>query len=370
MTEPVRCLEFFSGIGGLHYGLNIAGINAQVVASFDVNEIANKVYTHNFKKEPSKKTIDRLTKKDIERYQADCWLLSPPCQPYTQGGKMKDIDDPRAKPLLHLIRLLPTLDKRPTYLFLENVKNFEISQSRRQLIDQLVSLDYEINECLLSPIQFGIPNHRLRYYLTARYQSKKDNQNDDINSLQKNYDRPIHTTWPFDKKEQSFDIPELECFLEQHVDDSFTVPSRYILRLNKFRLDIVLPSSTKTSCVTKAYGSHHIMTSGSLLQTKKLETTEYNWEDTASLLEFGLRFLTPTEIARLHAFPMAQQYSSKLIQRENDSTCSNPRPFFSPCGSPCLTFPDDITNQQRYRLLGNSLNCWVVAELLRCVLFS
>lgn len=62
------------------------------------------------------------------RYQADCWLLSPPCQPYTQGGKMKDIDDSRAKPLLHLIKLLSALENPPTYLFLENVKNFEVSQ--------------------------------------------------------------------------------------------------------------------------------------------------------------------------------------------------------------------------------------------------
>ena len=39
---------------------------------------------------------------------------------------MKDIDDPRAKGLVHLIDLLSKLDSPPTYLFLENVKNFEV----------------------------------------------------------------------------------------------------------------------------------------------------------------------------------------------------------------------------------------------------
>ena len=39
---------------------------------------------------------------------------------------MKDIDDPRAQALVHLINLLPKLDNPPTYLFLENVKNFEV----------------------------------------------------------------------------------------------------------------------------------------------------------------------------------------------------------------------------------------------------
>ncbi|ORZ20365.1 S-adenosyl-L-methionine-dependent methyltransferase [Absidia repens] len=375
MTGPIRCLEFFSGIGGLHHGLNIAGVHAEVVASFDVNEIANKVYAHNFKKEPSKKTIDRLTAKDIEKYQADCWLLSPPCQPYTQGGKMKDINDSRAKPLLHLIKLLSTLENPPTYLFLENVKNFEISQSRQELMTQLEALGYEINECLLSPIQFGIPNHRLRYYLTARRkQQPKNEENVHTSPTTKTTEnRKIHTTWPFDQ-EQTFDVPELANFLEQlNDDDSFIVPSRYILRLHNFRLDIVLPSSTKTSCVTKAYGSNHIMTSGSLLQTKKLETMDYDWQDTASLLELGLRFLTPTEIGRLHAFPMPDYSSSSLGSNngtKNESSSSGvPRHFFSPANLPHLAFPEGVNRQQQYRLLGNSLNCWVVAELLRCVLF-
>jgi len=64
--------------------------------------------------------------KDIDRYNATCWLLSPPCQPYTNGGQKKDTEDPRAKALLHLIDLLPQLDVIPKYVFLENVKNFEV----------------------------------------------------------------------------------------------------------------------------------------------------------------------------------------------------------------------------------------------------
>lgn len=107
-------------------------------------------------------------------------------------------------------------------------------------MSQLEALDYEINECLLSPIQFGIPNHRLRYYLTARRrkQQSKDEKNVELapeTTTKVNDDRKIHTTWPFDQ-EQTFDIPELATFLEQPDDDTFIVPSRYILRLHNFRL--------------------------------------------------------------------------------------------------------------------------------------
>ncbi|CAO3615574.1 unnamed protein product [Mucor fragilis] len=268
---PIRCLEFFSGIGGLHYALNIAQVNAQVVEAFDVNEIANKVYKHNFKHTPSKKTIDRLTVKDIDRYKATCWLLSPPCQPYTNGGHKKDTEDPRAKALLHLIDLLPQLDVIPEYIFLENVKNFETSQSRKKLVEQLDALSYEINEYLLTPTQFGIPNHRMRYYLTARRSSQPRETTE--SHLDKG---TIQTEWMIDSKRQmeASKLPPLSHFLEEgdSVDtNKWMVPERFILRLYKFRLDIVRPTDKHTSCVTKAYGSHHIQTSGSLVQTKDLE---------------------------------------------------------------------------------------------------
>lgn len=47
---------------------------------------------------------------------------------------MKDIQDPRARPLIHLIDLLPQLADPPTFIFLENVKNFEVSQNQKKMM--------------------------------------------------------------------------------------------------------------------------------------------------------------------------------------------------------------------------------------------
>jgi tRNA (cytosine38-C5)-methyltransferase len=38
------------------------------------------------------------------------------------------MEDPRSKAILHLIDLLPKLEAPPRYLFLENVKNFEVTE--------------------------------------------------------------------------------------------------------------------------------------------------------------------------------------------------------------------------------------------------
>jgi tRNA (cytosine38-C5)-methyltransferase len=52
-TASITALEFYSGIGGMHCALHLAAQEAQigaveVLAAFDINEVANRVYAHNF----------------------------------------------------------------------------------------------------------------------------------------------------------------------------------------------------------------------------------------------------------------------------------------------------------------------------------
>ena len=43
-----RCIEFYSGIGGLHYALLLTECEGEVVAAYDLNNLANAIYEHNF----------------------------------------------------------------------------------------------------------------------------------------------------------------------------------------------------------------------------------------------------------------------------------------------------------------------------------
>ena len=45
---PVRALEFYSGIGGMHYSLNRACKEGVVLAAFDLNNVANDVRCLNY----------------------------------------------------------------------------------------------------------------------------------------------------------------------------------------------------------------------------------------------------------------------------------------------------------------------------------
>ncbi|KAF8926942.1 tRNA (cytosine-5-)-methyltransferase, partial [Dissophora ornata] len=363
-----------------HFGFKASGATGEVLESFDMNQQANDTYKLSFGKSP--------------------------VSPYTRGGKLLDDQDNRAKPLLHLLDQLEKMTTPPTYLFLENVKNFETSRSRERMVKLLHKMGYVFRECLLAPHNFGVPNDRLRYFLMAKLRSSFEDpilrtsspttavKSGDSLELFDPENEIIYTTWPFPAfvedpkrpiKQHPFKLPELRYFLDHNETQKkdCLLPRQLILERPNFRFDILRPESDRSSCFTKAYGSHHVASGGGLLQTLKMDQVEHDFEDSESIAELGLRFFSPTEVARLHVFPLKDQReledAFEIIGRENSTSTSqetltairpfNPRLAQGP-NDPYLQFPEKLKALQRYKLLGNSLNVWVVAELLRGVLFA
>ncbi len=59
--------------------------------------------------------ISILTAKKLDKWAADIWLLSPPCQPYTRRGLKKQSADARATSFLTVLELIPQLKVGPTF---------------------------------------------------------------------------------------------------------------------------------------------------------------------------------------------------------------------------------------------------------------
>eukprot|EP01124_Arcella_intermedia_P017793 TRINITY_DN246_c0_g2_i3.p1 TRINITY_DN246_c0_g2~~TRINITY_DN246_c0_g2_i3.p1 ORF type:complete len:361 (+),score=63.37 TRINITY_DN246_c0_g2_i3:89-1084(+) len=312
------------------------GGSFEVLCAFDINPNANVVYQLNFGLTVNHKSIENFDCDYLDSFGADTWLLSPPCQPYTlqKGAKQKDTEDPRAKSFLHLLKLFPTLKKPPTRILLENVRGFEMSETRKQLLSTMTP-SYNYQEFLLSPTQFGLPNSRMRYFFLAKKKPEDfldPSRNGSVLCF-------IPCCKYFDSEGRPLEgIKKIECYLEG--DDpnlhSYLVPQRLLQKTSRV-MDITKKSDSHSCCFTKAYGQY-VEGTGSLLQQNldiDLDSEDSKGTDIIEKLE--LRFFTPREIANLHGFPADFTFGS-------------------------------LTKKQQYQLLGNSLNCVVVGNLLQYLL--
>ncbi|XP_050666612.1 tRNA (cytosine(38)-C(5))-methyltransferase [Leptidea sinapis] len=327
-----KVLELYSGIGGMHCAWKDSGLQGEIIAAVDINTVANSVYKKNFPEiNLIARNIQSITVKEINKMDVNVILMSPPCQPFTRNGKYLDAEDKRADSFLYILSILQEL-YTIEYILLENVKGFECSKVRNLFIEKLVECNFKYQEFLLCPSKVGIPNSRLRYYCLARRSFW-----DFPTTVEIKYELSGEVKEPFPLRE-IIDSNELESFILQ---DKF-------LKWGKV-LDICNKESRRSCCFTKAY-SHYIDGTGSVFTEASLDKVKECYEEAnryppgsaefiENLRSLKLRLFTPKEVLAIMAFP-------------ND-----------------YEFPDNITNKQCYRLLGNSVNVKVISELLK-ILFS
>ncbi|OCB89234.1 S-adenosyl-L-methionine-dependent methyltransferase [Sanghuangporus baumii] len=321
--------------------------------------------------------ISSLTVSDLEDLDTQLWLLSPSCQPYTVlNPNAKGAQDPRAKSFLRLVQnVIPDLARRrrgPKWMLVENVAGFEASSVRGTLIESLQNSGYNTLELLLTPLQFGIPNSRLRYYLLAKEQpmsfANVIASEEDSRIVWRNI--PGHGK-PWKDNHEDCDATQLRTYLDPdastNTDLLCRIPDRVLLKWGRL-FDIVLPSSRRSCCFTRGY-TQLVERAGSILQTNEaLDTTEvfnkflsqqrqkdaksgerqeFSEDALLSILSpLRLRYFSPSELLRLFHF------EPPTLSDGNGSKVAK------------FVWPDDVTLKAKYRLLGNSVNVEVVRRLV------
>ena len=109
---PVRAAEFYCGVGGMRYALLAARPDAVFTAAFDINPNACGVYEHNFGDRVTRKNLASVPHSALDALGATLWLMSPPCQPFTRQGAIKDLRDGRAESFLRLVDALAKVADR------------------------------------------------------------------------------------------------------------------------------------------------------------------------------------------------------------------------------------------------------------------
>ncbi|VDB82751.1 unnamed protein product [Peniophora sp. CBMAI 1063] len=365
----IRALEFYSGIGGLHLALARSRVDAAVIRAYDWDPLACSVYSANHGPNIAYKTdIANMKAEDIP--DADLWLCSPACQPYTVlNPDAKGDRDPRAVSFLHLITsVLPDLaraNRAPEQLLVENVAGFEASTTRTLLRDTLIGLGYHTFELLLTPLQFGIPNSRLRYYMIARRLPFMASSTPTIHRhvpgrgepwVDPRHDNEEQAQTPVDEISMYLDMPSTshDQGSKRH---EYAIPDRVLEKWGRL-FDIVMPSARRTCCFTRGY-TQLVERAGSILQENiELDTTEIfdaflaaqsrgDPKAVEMLHPLHLRYFTPSELLRLFAFMPPQDLSEDKAG-----------------GDQAWVWPPGVSRKVQYRLMGNSVNVQVVQALI------
>ena len=184
-----RFIDLFAGLGGFHLALKSLyryGIKCNCVFASELKADLRELYHINYPEVPVEMLNDDITKiaaQDIPAHDILC--AGFPCQPFSQAGKRQGFDDEKNRGNLfdyicNIIRV-----HRPKFVILENVANlrghdnghtWEVIYKRLSSSIEEGGLNYEVKEKILSPHQFGIPQHRKRIYIVcvAREQGNLD----------------------------------------------------------------------------------------------------------------------------------------------------------------------------------------------------
>jgi DNA (cytosine-5)-methyltransferase 1/tRNA (cytosine38-C5)-methyltransferase len=274
----LRGVEFFCGIGGLAAAAEQDG-SVRIVQAIDIDQRALSVYSANFSAPDRCCSIESLSSGEIEQWQADLWWMSPPCQPYTTQGARRDMDDPRAASLNHLLSTFRNL--RPRYVVIENVPGFRDSRMRQQWLACFKTAGYHVCEWELCPTSFGVPMRRVRYYLAASREHALS---------------PLATP--------AAPITPLVSYLQDDWADRCSESDGMLARyVNSLHAVTPQDPTAVARCFTSAYGKSPVR-SGSYLRQPSGRAVHFHPLEIARLMGFSREFSLPHDLSLRQAWSL------------------------------------------------------------------
>lgn len=158
----MKIVSLFAGCGGLDLGFEKAGFNVVWANEFD--ESIHDTYRLNHPNTTlNTNDIRTLTGNDIP--DCDGIIGGPPCQAWSEGGKLLGLKDPRGLLFLDYIRIVK--DKRPKFFVIENVQGILDDKHKKSLsyfMRALHDAGYRITYELLNAADYKIPQDRFRVF--------------------------------------------------------------------------------------------------------------------------------------------------------------------------------------------------------------
>ena len=161
----MRFIDLYAGLGGFHLALKRLGHECVFASELDSDLAA--LYRKNFDIAAAG-DIRAVSLGDIPPHDILC--AGFPCQPFSKAGDQQGLDCPQWGDLVeYVVRILR--HHKPTYFIIENVPNL-VRHNRGKtwegIKSELGDAGYDVDDHLLSPHQFGIPQIRERAFIVGQ----------------------------------------------------------------------------------------------------------------------------------------------------------------------------------------------------------
>lgn len=197
----MKFIDWFAGIGGFRRGMELAGHECVGFCEFDKFATASYISMHLLTDE-QRKRLDELPQKkrqkeilkdeyrngewyanDVRRVcaddipKADCWCFGFPCQDISVAGKQLGFQGNRSSLFFRVMYLVGQLkeEDKPTYLFVENVKNLLSVNGGWDFAKLLIEMEqggYDAEWQVLNSKDFGVPQNRERCFIIGHLRSR------------------------------------------------------------------------------------------------------------------------------------------------------------------------------------------------------
>ena len=197
----MKFIDFFAGIGGFRRGMELAGHECVGFCEFDKFATASYISMHLLTEEqrktlediPIKKRQKEILKEEYRNGEwyandirsvyagdipkADCWCFGFPCQDISVAGKQAGFQGNRSSLFFRVMYLVGQLkeEDKPTYLFIENVKNLLSVNGGWDFARLLIEMEqrgYDAEWQVLNSKDFGVPQNRERCFIIGHLRGR------------------------------------------------------------------------------------------------------------------------------------------------------------------------------------------------------
>lgn len=183
----MKCVDLFSGCGGLSLGFEKAGFD--VVAAFDYWDPSIAVYEKNFNHPIFKQDLsdEASSIEKIKSFSPDLIMGGPPCQDFSSAGK-RDVTQGRADLTYNFANIICAV--KPSWFVMENVEQIKKSHILCDILEQFKNVGYGLTSVILDASFCGAPQARTRFFLIGHL----DDRHNQLTGILKNNLTPNRMT--------------------------------------------------------------------------------------------------------------------------------------------------------------------------------